>query len=189
MKSRKPPRLAVLLLKWFGLAKDEAFAGDLIEEYCSGRSSGWFWRQTLTAIRARIIGEVTRPNAAPWIVAYALTASSILGFLLINGRVNIPVSGTSVLSVVAFLVALGGFIGLFRPTGYWGKVVQRSAAILRMNCVIILPMGLLGGNLGSPPFMFWINVLWFSSDLYLDRRRRPRECRPGSTGCLGARRR
>jgi hypothetical protein len=189
MNSGRPPRLAVSLLKWFGLANDEAFVGDLIEEYRSGRTAGWFWRQTLTAIRVRIIEAVTRPAAAPRIVAYALTASSILGFLLVNGTVRIPVSETSVLSVAAFLLALAGFVYLFRPTGYWGRVVQRSAAILLMNCVIILPMGLLGGNLGSPRFMFWINVLWFSSDAYRDRRRRWREGQPGSAECLGARRR
>ena len=189
MNSGRPPRLAVLFLKCFGLAQDEAFAGDLMEEFHSGRTTGWFWRQALTAVRVRIAEALTRPISGTRMMAYGLTASSIVGFLLVHGRVNIPVTKSSVLRVAAFLVAVAGFICLFRPTGYWGRVIQRSAVVLLMNSVIILPMGLTGGTLSSPSFMFWINVLWFSSDVYLARRRRWQEVQPGSADCLGAPRR
>ena len=50
MTERKPPRLAVWLLKRRGGSpENEALLGDLIEEFENGRSSGWFWRQTFEA--------------------------------------------------------------------------------------------------------------------------------------------
>lgn len=46
MKNRKPPRLAVFLLR-----KREYILGDLIEEFQGGsRSSGWFWKQTFSTL-------------------------------------------------------------------------------------------------------------------------------------------
>ena len=46
---RRPPRLASLLLERF-TPGNEALHGDLDEEFSSGRSSGWYWRQVMAAI-------------------------------------------------------------------------------------------------------------------------------------------
>ncbi len=47
---REPPQLAAWLLE-HGIPgdPDPALAGDLLEDYRSGRSEGWFWRQALSA--------------------------------------------------------------------------------------------------------------------------------------------
>ncbi|MGA9461296.1 MAG: hypothetical protein WBV28_00805, partial [Terracidiphilus sp.] len=51
MKPNEPPRVAQwLLLHCMPPGRDEALAGDLLEEYRDGRSSGWFWQQVLCAI-------------------------------------------------------------------------------------------------------------------------------------------
>lgn len=46
---RKLPACATRLLLRFG-PRDESVVGDLIEEYGSGRSRVWYWRQILSAI-------------------------------------------------------------------------------------------------------------------------------------------
>ena len=47
MTNRMPPKLATALLK--RLSTNEALAGDLREQYLSGRSRTWFWAQVATA--------------------------------------------------------------------------------------------------------------------------------------------
>ena len=47
MRSRNPPRLAMLLLEVFEV--DDAIAGDLAEEYRAGRPAAWYWRQAAAA--------------------------------------------------------------------------------------------------------------------------------------------
>ena len=44
-----PPRLATWLLSWCGPANDPLL-GDLLEEYRSGRSGRWYWRQVMIAM-------------------------------------------------------------------------------------------------------------------------------------------
>jgi preprotein translocase subunit SecY len=45
----EPPSVATWLLKHLG-RRNDALAGDLLEEYRRGRSAAWYWRQVLTAI-------------------------------------------------------------------------------------------------------------------------------------------
>jgi hypothetical protein len=46
---RKLPSIATLLLLRLG-PQDDSFVGDLVEEYQSGRSRVWYWRQVVTAV-------------------------------------------------------------------------------------------------------------------------------------------
>lgn len=48
---RRPPALANWLLDRLGYSRrNAALAGDLLEEFRSGRSAAWYWRQTLVVI-------------------------------------------------------------------------------------------------------------------------------------------
>jgi hypothetical protein len=61
MSWRRPPILATWLLQHLSdrYRRDE-LAGDLIEEYQLGRSYGWYWRQTLSALFAAGVNSVRR---------------------------------------------------------------------------------------------------------------------------------
>ena len=51
MNERRPPSFATWLLRRVGLTgRDAPLVGDLLEEFRSRRSAGWFWRQTLVAM-------------------------------------------------------------------------------------------------------------------------------------------
>lgn len=57
MTPRRPPVLAQTLLEWVDPAND-ALHGDLLEEFASGRSRTWYWRQVLAAARVAFVRPV-----------------------------------------------------------------------------------------------------------------------------------
>lgn len=60
MKRRNPPALAVWLLNRLGVsARNEPLTGDLLEEFRSGRTASWYWRQTLMAILTALVQRVS----------------------------------------------------------------------------------------------------------------------------------
>jgi len=51
MRLRTPPQLATWLLRHAGPRyRRDSLVGDLFEEYQRGRSRGWYWQQTLSAL-------------------------------------------------------------------------------------------------------------------------------------------
>jgi hypothetical protein len=59
MRALEPPRLAAWLLEHFVLGnKNEALAGDLLEEFRQRRSVAWYWRQVLGAILVGFLSEL-----------------------------------------------------------------------------------------------------------------------------------
>ena len=62
MTMRQPPALAAWLLKQFVSGyRSESLSGDLFEEYQTGRTPGWYWREVIAALlvsvrcRARLL--------------------------------------------------------------------------------------------------------------------------------------
>jgi hypothetical protein len=61
MSPCKPPRLATWLLNRFGFVRQNPpLVGDLLEEFRAGRSTAWFWRQTLIVILTGFAGNARR---------------------------------------------------------------------------------------------------------------------------------
>jgi hypothetical protein len=58
---KTPPAFATVMLMCLG-PDDESFIGDLLEEYESGRSRGWYWRQVLSAV---LLGSARHVAAHP----------------------------------------------------------------------------------------------------------------------------
>jgi len=75
MNARIPPALAVWLLRRLGYFEHNgALAGDLQEEFASGRSRRWYWRQTLMAI-----GRAIRHNLVHEWPVYVVVLPLVLG--------------------------------------------------------------------------------------------------------------
>jgi len=58
MSASRPPRVAHwLLTRWTAGARRESLVGDIFEQYQRGRSSTWYWRQTISAVAATFATE------------------------------------------------------------------------------------------------------------------------------------
>jgi hypothetical protein len=85
MKPIRSIALAMWLLEhWSGGLRCESLVGDLLEEFRSGRSAGWFWRQAMVVIAIGLSGKmrgyvVPLGFAAGWSLLYPTLWPSILG--------------------------------------------------------------------------------------------------------------
>jgi hypothetical protein len=110
VSARKPPRLANWLLDRFGLARQNPpLAGDLLEEFRSGRSTAWFWRQTLVVILTGLVQnarQFKRPFIAG-IIGWAIQAGVDFGLW----RFHLPAQLHGKAGTTAwFLTAIAAFL-------------------------------------------------------------------------------
>ncbi len=161
MNLQRPPWLAVLLLKWFGLADDEPFAGDLIEEFQSGRTVGWFWRQTFGAIGAVLRRGARRPEVRSLLVTYGIVTAGAARFLQIHG----PVVGNLKSLVIASLIIIAASHAIRR----WLKAPQYGGKFLLEQWLRVIVdtalMILVAGGIGSPLLILGVNGLGLLGDL------------------------
>lgn len=79
MTQSKPPALAAWMLDhllWGG--RNEALAGDLLEEFQQRRSVTWYWRQVIGAIFASFSNEVR----ADWVMVWTVVFTVVWAFAL-----------------------------------------------------------------------------------------------------------
>jgi hypothetical protein len=87
MNPKNPPRIATWMMEHLTPSgSDDAIAGDLLEHFRAGRSTGWYWRQVITAIAAELIRRV-------WLHRAALLFAAMWSFLapawvLLNARLH-----------------------------------------------------------------------------------------------------
>ncbi|HXN24406.1 MAG TPA: hypothetical protein VOA41_16825 [Candidatus Dormibacteraeota bacterium] len=173
MKSSQPPSLATWFLEHLVPGgKNEALAGDLLEDFRRRGSVAWYWRQVIMAIlvgfskelRTRWIGivfAIIYSSAIPWKqIGQNLEIQSLL---LLGLRLAWPVSliyqigFLTLLDAVALLAALIMYLGATRSLNL--------PRFLRGLLVAILVLSL--GNIGVallwimhlPPLFFYY-VVW-----------------------------
>jgi hypothetical protein len=96
MRCTEPPSLATWLLEHLMPGdRNDALAGDLLEEFRNGRSTRWYWRQVLAAIAIDGGGEVLNHRtvllfAAIWSMlapAWLLTVTAFEQHFSLNARI------------------------------------------------------------------------------------------------------
>jgi hypothetical protein len=119
MNPRKPPLLATWLLERLGIANGNApLAGDLLEEFQSGRSGAWYWRQTFVAIATGMCRNVwvARRYFGAFSIGYVVQAC--IAFAFWSNSWPSPLHGIAFATVaVATALLLLGFLSrpLWRP--------------------------------------------------------------------------
>ena len=118
MRSSRPPVLATWLVEHLIPGdRNEALAGDLLEQFSEGRSAAWYWREALVAIAVGFSKEVR----ILW-MALGFTLLWISALSLFCGRIwttalpwsVTPINTTGFLTVVNALplpVALATYLG------------------------------------------------------------------------------
>lgn len=156
--TRAPPAVAAWLLQRFVAAdRSEALLGDLFEEYQAGRTSGWYWRETLIALfislrrgvlralsssRAQfLLALLTESFLVIWVGALAQQYSPQCPALptLLRGSMVLVLC----LALIQIAIALAAWL---RPLGRHVRVRLKSA-LIRLSLAALIALGLGGGAL------------------------------------------
>jgi len=172
MKQLEPPRLAGWALNHLTPPdRNEALAGDLLEEFCAGRSAAWYWRQVLSAISIGGVRELRMQRtvllfAALWAMlapAWLLTIAHIEQFAHLShlfAQLNWPWNKLSSFALILAinLVFLWSGIVLYLLPELWrnGKLsvyplargIAASLPVLLVLwlALIVLPMRFIATN-------------------------------------------
>lgn len=112
--SLDPPKLATRLMDQFSpILKNAALAGDLMEGFKQGRSSGWYWRQVFWAILIAMLNLFKKR----W--SYLAYAALCSGLISISWIFMLSLAPSSALRTVFALYAKG--YGMHWP---WSLVYQ-----------------------------------------------------------------
>jgi hypothetical protein len=167
MRARRPPRLATWLLDRFGFARENPpLAGDLLEEFESGRSAAWYWRQTLVAISIGSIRNVRhcwRPLTGIFI-GWAAQAG-VAFFLWRSHLIPQPPQIVRTIGDVATDIFLLWLVFLRKPTKTAASRPlprpQGMAACAWLEFSVTLPVYCMSMLLGVPPQLaLEIQLIW-----------------------------
>jgi len=130
MTFRRPPRVATWLLKHllYGRHK-ESLMGDLIQLHQDGRSSGWYWRQVLTALLAGF-GDAVRTLG----ISLAMSLCAAWGAILLWRELNALFIRNSGDLYWFLRDALGSFAPALDGTNGILVLVWLVGAFLRVLC-------------------------------------------------------
>jgi hypothetical protein len=165
VKPSKPPALAAWMLEhllWGG--KNEALAGDLLEEFQRRRSTAWYWRQVLFAIFDGISGalrahwlvlSVQIVFAAAWVWVSAYCDAAVNGYFIAWGLAHYRyawVVWTARSTVLVVALPLGIYLAAAR--GLSLRTYARGLAAGWSVWVIIF----VGGNRSHTALYSWPSV-------------------------------
>jgi len=141
--TRKPPKLATALLRSVADNKP-ALIGDLLEQFRSGRSAAWYWREVLAVLGRGVLCEVR--GSIWWSGAATMAAVLVLElpFLLHSvGYSPVPVDPLRWLLMSFFLAPQALVIAV--PVGLTvGMVISAPSQVSSRILPVVLALALLG---------------------------------------------
>lgn len=156
--TRAPPAAAAWLLRRLVAAdRSDALLGDLFEEYQAGRTTGWYWRETLIALFISMRQGVARALACPRShFILALLAQSVLivwiSALAQQYPQQCPALPTLLSGSMALVLSLGliqiamALLTWFRPLGRHVRLRLKSG-LIRLSLAALIALGFGGGAL------------------------------------------
>ena len=181
MNFRQPPKLAVWLLNRLGVtAHNEPLAGDLLEEFRSGRTPGWYWRQAFMAILATFGQRLRayRQYRLEMFLGWSAETSVVVALWIFHVPLGVHalvlgVSGLATIWVVLY-VEYRVRLHLWRNDDsseeeldeLWDRVLGARFVILGyfgyfvLNDAIVVLLDLLPGSGFSPPFIMMCHGCW-----------------------------
>jgi len=176
MKSSKPPALATWLVEHMNPGgRNEALAGDLLEQFSQGRSVTWYWRQVLVAIVAGFMKE--------WrILVWAGGATACWALPLYYGRFGDKILTQYTLGLEAhrrwFLVLLYGTASftrlamwplLFAVVMYWVMTADLTMkhSPRRASLLLCLLKGYLAVAISTPLLLVFLPPIYTGNQVAL----------------------
>jgi hypothetical protein len=158
MSLRQPPRLAARLLERCLTGKrSESLLGDLLEEYQTGRTPGWYWREALAALlllARREARELCSRAAALLVPALIGQWALLVGLMVLLEpyREGCPpppaaLSGAITLLTGAGLAEVAISLMLWLRSLLRPLQATRRPAILRLALLALVTVGFGGGAL------------------------------------------
>jgi len=170
---RKPPNVASGLLRYFGQV-DEGAVGDLLEEFESGKSRAWYWRQTAGVMCAAVVREIrVHPIAlvvcvligsfvswevAPTVVRFTIDAAfrSYTRRYFADGGVPPPlfwpVNGIFNFAINLCANALGGFAAVRCYRGYRPLMALSFATVVAcQHIALVVSLSIVYDAAAVPP--------------------------------------
>jgi hypothetical protein len=137
MKPSKPPALANWMLEHLLLGgRNEALAGDLLEEFQRRRSVAWYWRQVVGAIFAGFSNEIRADWVMVWTIAFTITwVYGLYAIPIIASQ--LPVPPTDVTRLLHYLSAHG-----YRGTLIWHALPYAFEVVLPFLFHVAVPLSL-----------------------------------------------
>jgi hypothetical protein len=166
MSLRQPPALATWLLNRFHIPQSNPpLAGDLLEEFQSGRSGAWYWRQTVKAIATTLARNARQSRAlfprvfAGWAVQTAIACAFRKFFTPdIPAHVLVPI----VMIAISNALIAGLAIGEEKLT----RLLKLLDPLRTRFVPLAVMLGLIAGSDGELPWSglgyvagFWLGAL------------------------------
>jgi hypothetical protein len=163
MTANHPPRFAAWLLQHLGCSVDnDAVLGDLAERFREGKTSAWYWMQTLTAIAVSTFEDIharkvlaLRAVLAGCFVQISIQVLMTRYFPLVPYWVPLGWWGTGFESIVGSAIAL--FLGI--AVGWTiVRLYQGRRAILLSYLLIVQLLGGLASAVAGISFAFYLTA-------------------------------